>query len=399
MSSTGWPPCTRKMRAGNRDAAEVLVVGVGELSTSVSPSTGLSIQVCTRRHFVLRVDRADVLVLAGREGHLRAAFAAAWTWRCWPRPPSGSRAASSRSPSPALRPPPAAAAATGACSARRRPAPRDSTPSCRSRTDRALLDRRGPHAARLDRLLARHLHARGRGRVVHGRGVTADVELRPRQCSAPAPGRTDTSVRFPRTRSEFTCAAPSASLRRLKRARLRAARGRCHGDRECEGRNHESAHSNLDGEKWPRESGEYSPGSASPGLALWAADSVTYLSQRSRGVFVRTLVRRGLFCASFAAWISLLPVNWSTDSRARAGRARRAPSTSPVAAHRALRRSLLPHLPHHAAEGAGNGAGGARHARSLARRRRRRGVGEGRAEDARRADAAGRRAASRQGRA
>ena len=55
------------------------------------------------------------------------------------------------------------------------------------------------------------------------------------------------------------------------------------------------------------------------------------LSQRGRGVFERTPVRRGLFCAAFAAWISLVPVSWSTQ----AAPAQAQPS-SPLAAHRGL---------------------------------------------------------------
>ena len=58
---------------------------------------------------------------------------------------------------------------------------------------------------------------------------------------------------------------------------------------------------------------------------------VTHLSQRFQGVRGRNLARRGLFCACLAAWISLVPINWSTEAAPA-----QTPSSSPIAAHGAL---------------------------------------------------------------
>jgi mono/diheme cytochrome c family protein len=54
------------------------------------------------------------------------------------------------------------------------------------------------------------------------------------------------------------------------------------------------------------------------------------LSQRSRGVRGRFLVRKALFCAGIAAWVAAVPANWSTPAAAV-----QAPAPSPVAANRA----------------------------------------------------------------
>ena len=76
--------------------------------------------------------------------------------------------------------------------------------------DRALLDRCGPHAPRLDDLVARHLHARGRRVVVDAGREAADVEGRPRQGRVSAPDRTGTILPVPEYSIDRTSLAPRA---------------------------------------------------------------------------------------------------------------------------------------------------------------------------------------------